>query len=315
MSKEPIRSLSKCELVIYIDGNKLRLPINFGMSDDEMRAIYPYLLTLAKPEANPMIRYLESKKAGKFDNLSEAEKSDYINWTRRLARYWYDKPTTSLLDVAIGLAIDIKLNGYIPSLSDECEPADEGEEILNRNCGDITEEEVTETIGKYDPEILDIEEEDREERAAAGSLNIDMYGSESYGDFISEELDKAETANRARMISDMVNSGASRLQERLKQDKSVAHKPDITTDTNGLINMYNVEPPKEQAYPPVGSDLQPVESRIAAPVGKEESSSEPSWLSDDTPEETYESDYSDDGPDFEDDIEAVPFGASDDEDF
>ena len=64
-------AFSSCELRVKVDGNELNIPINFGMSDDEVRKLYPYLMRVARVEDNPMTALLAKKEAGEFKDMSD----------------------------------------------------------------------------------------------------------------------------------------------------------------------------------------------------------------------------------------------------
>lgn len=243
------RSLSKCELVIHIDENDLHLPINLGMNDDEIRQIYPYLLSLSKPEDNPMIKYVEMKKAGAFDKLSEDEKEDYIGWTRRLSKYWYDKASTSILDVAIGIAIDMKFNNFVPDLANSNieSSIDENEIIDKAEIKDITEEEILEINRRFNitsdaDAPVDSGIENSYHTGVAGDLDVNMYGAESFEDFISKEIDDIEMEKRYHsMFDDILKADTKPVDYYVKKTEAESNRRNMSESVNskGLLKLYN----------------------------------------------------------------------------
>ena len=104
-------AFSKFELHVESDGNVLDIPINFGMTDEEVRKIYPYLLSVSRMEDNPMINFARLQESGEINKYTPEQQQKYEIWASRMSKYWYGKPSASLLDVAIGLAIDMKFHG------------------------------------------------------------------------------------------------------------------------------------------------------------------------------------------------------------
>jgi hypothetical protein len=147
------RAFSKCELMIHIDGNKLNIPINFGMSDEEVRKIYPYLLSLSKMEDNPMAKLYKMVENGDFDDAPEEEYQACLEYTERLAKYWYNKPSTSILDVAIGMAIDMKLNGKIFTMKTPVEDIMSKQPAENADEEDVAENEDGEVKSELEEDL------------------------------------------------------------------------------------------------------------------------------------------------------------------
>lgn len=193
-------AFSKCELLVEIDGNELHVPINFGMTDDEVRKIYPHLLSISRVEDNPMLSYDAMKESGKLDEYPDELRERYEKWAKRMSHYWYNKPSTSLLDVAIGLAIDMKFNGVmLGDIIDPPETSYEGsmENPMNPDPELITDEEVEAIerkfgIGPNANAEVTLSSEIQPHDQIAGNVDVGMYGNDSEYDFVSKELDEME---------------------------------------------------------------------------------------------------------------------------
>lgn len=103
---------NQCSLVVRVDGNEMEVPVTFGMSAEEIRMVYPFLVSILNDKIeNPIMQFNRSKERGEFADLSEEEYNAQLHRVVAQSKYWYEKPETGLLDVAIRFALDIKLRG------------------------------------------------------------------------------------------------------------------------------------------------------------------------------------------------------------
>lgn len=194
------RAFSKCELHIEIDGNTLNVPLNFGMTDEEVRKIYPYLLSVSSLENNPMIGYAALKESGKLDEYPEELRNRYEKWAKRMSQYWFGKPTTSLFDVALNLALDMKYHGVmLGDIIDPPETAYDGfmENPMNPDPELITEDEIVAIEEKYNIKpnkdaAMTLNGVNEKHSGVAGNIDVNVYGSNPEDDFVSAELDALE---------------------------------------------------------------------------------------------------------------------------
>lgn len=243
------RAFSKCELHVEIDGNELNIPINFGMTDEEVRKIYPYLLTVSSVENNPMTGYVALKESGKLDEYPDELRTRYETWAKRMSKYWYDKPTTSLLDVAIGLAIDMKYHGtMLGDIIDPPETAYDGfmENPMNPDPDLITEDEVAAIEEKYN--IKGVLKSSAESVGSghgtmAGNIGPNVNDLVADDNSVFAELDgiEAEAAEQtdifAAIIEDDYNAAdKSRYEMTYEKGKRFS---DDRISKDGILRLYN----------------------------------------------------------------------------
>lgn len=103
---------NQCSLIIRVDGDELEIPVTFGMTSDEIRALYPFLLPILNQKIeNPMIQFNREEKRGVFADLSKEEYTAKLMRVVKQAKFWYDKSDAGLLDIAVRFACDLKLKG------------------------------------------------------------------------------------------------------------------------------------------------------------------------------------------------------------
>lgn len=103
---------NQCSVVIRIDGKQIEIPVTFGMTSDEIRMVYPFLLQMMNDKLeNPIMQFNRAKERGDFNSMPEDEYNRQLHRVVSQARYWYEKPEAGLLDIAMRFAVDIKLRG------------------------------------------------------------------------------------------------------------------------------------------------------------------------------------------------------------
>lgn len=243
------RAFSKCELHIEIDGNELNIPLNFGMTDEEVRKLYPYLLSVSSTENNPMISYAALKESGKLEEYPEDVRERYEQWAKRMSKYWYDKPTTSLLDVGIGLALDMKYHGVmLGDVIDPPETAYDGfmENPINPDPQLITEDEIIAIEEKYNIKpnsqaAMTLKGVNEKHSDIAGNVDVNLYNSTAEDDFISAELDALEAdivkedPFAAIIENDYNNANKARYEMTYEKGKKFS---DNQFSKDGVLRMY-----------------------------------------------------------------------------
>lgn len=203
-------SRNQCSILIRIDGEELQVPVNFGMTADDIRLIYPYLLQLtSKKMTNPAIDFANRAKTGDFNDMTDDEYDKRLNVVKHMARFWYDKSEASLLDIAIRIALDLKFKDIeeLASLFDIPNPIEdiEAPEMTDEEVEDYIKETGLET--EVDDEF-DAGDEQDIPLGIAGGLTVDLYDDDD--DYLSEELDAMEadqevTDEFAKILDDDVS--------------------------------------------------------------------------------------------------------------
>lgn len=208
---------NQCSLIIRIDGEELEVPVNFGLTADEIRAIYPYCAKLANTKIpNPAMKFEADSKDGRFAEMSEEEYAAEVERISKQSEFWYQKPNASLLELAIRMALDIQFKG-IQSIQDAFATATPFENIKVKET--VSTEEATKILKEAGMETdtdheFDPGDEHDVEKGSAGNMSVDIYGSGEDFDFLSKELDAIDTAQAEDRF------------EKIIQDKKVADIPD-----------------------------------------------------------------------------------------
>lgn len=210
-------SRNQCSLIIRIDGEELEIPVNFGLTADEIRAIYPYCAKLANTKIpNPALKFHADSREGRFNDMSDEEYAEELERIRNQSEFWYQKPEASLLELAIRFALDIQFKG-IQSIQDAFSTVTPFENIKIKET--VTKEEAnkilkeagmeTDTDHEFDPG-----DEKDVEMGVAGNMSVDIYGSGEETDFLAKELDAIETTQPEDRF------------EKIIKDKQIADIPD-----------------------------------------------------------------------------------------
>lgn len=208
---------NQCSLIIRIDGEELEVPVNFGLTADEIRAIYPYCAKLANTKIpNPAMKFEADSKDGRFAEMSEEEYAAEVERISKQSEFWYQKPNASLLELAIRMALDIQFKG-IQSIQDAFATVTPFENIKVKET--VSTEEATKILKEAGMETdtdheFDPGDEHDVEKGSAGNMSVDIYGSGEDFNFLSKELDAIDTAQAEDRF------------EKIIQDKKVADIPD-----------------------------------------------------------------------------------------
>ena len=196
---------NQCSIIIRVDGEETEIPINFGMTADEIKQIYPFLLPLVNQKVeNPCIEFTKKANAGAYDTLPENEYSEMVTMMCKQSKYWYDKPEASILELAMRFALDIKLRNFddliylfdVSDRTDAIKPAKLSEEETTK----VIREMKLETPDEYQK---DAGNEHDVESSVSGKLSFNIYGSDVADEKYSQTLDDMEK----KLISDDVTEG------------------------------------------------------------------------------------------------------------
>lgn len=186
-------SRNQCSLLIRVDGKELEIPCNFGLTAQEVRAVYPHLAEIAnKQMRNPALTFSERSKKGDFSELSEEEYADLVEAYRKQSAYWYQKPEASLLDIAIRLALDIYFKD-IQEIQDAFATVTPFERV--RTTGSVSREEADRILQEANmtedaKTSADATGEEDVAKGTAGDVPVDIYGTGEVSEFLSAELDQ-----------------------------------------------------------------------------------------------------------------------------
>ena len=103
---------NQCSLVIRVDGEEIEIPVTFGMTADEIRMLYPFLLPMLNDNIlNPAVQFVKANEQGLLSDLTDEEYRNELIRVTEQSKYWYEKPSAGLLDIAVRFAVDIKMKG------------------------------------------------------------------------------------------------------------------------------------------------------------------------------------------------------------
>lgn len=237
-------SRNQCTLLIRVDGNELEIPVNFGLSANEIKAIYPYLAKLANTEiVNPALKFADEYAEGRYTDLSETEYAELVEVYHKQSEYWYQKPKASLLDLAIRFALDIQFKG-IQEIQDAFSTVTPFEHI--KTAQTVSKEEATTILKEAGMEAdaeteADMDEKDVE-MGIAGNVPVDIYGTGDDGDFLSKELDEMNAAHIEdrfeKIINDNISDGKTDIPDRYKSNYKAGGFSEEQIDENGLLDFY-----------------------------------------------------------------------------
>jgi len=189
-------SRNQCSLMIRVDGDEIEFPINFGMTAEEIRNLYPFIVSYTNRKIlNPAVQFSKDARQGKYNTLSDEEYLVELNKVKHLAKYWYGKHEESLLAIALRYALDINISGFATLVAEDLNVAN----LANVKADDITDEEVEKVskelglTSEYDDDFDPGDEQDIA-LGTGGNLSFSLYSDDdSEADFLSEELDHIES--------------------------------------------------------------------------------------------------------------------------
>ena len=278
-------SMNQCSLMVRIDGQSLEVPLNFGMTSDEIRKLYPYILQFAnEPLRNPAVDFGLDDKHGKYADLADDDLSKMMDQVNRQSRYWYGKSEASLLELAVRFALDIKLLG-VQELIDIFMPVSPLEKLQHQDIEPLTDEEAdrvvedmgleTEVDHEYDPG-----DEQDVPLGVAGDLRLDLYTSPFENEYFSDELDRMESKldvddRFEKVIRGTIQQGESEGHY-ATNDRKLMRTDESNMDGSGaVLDMYGDE---KSVFP----DPEPLpESEGDKPIDLGEDPYGPDWESED----------------------------------
>lgn len=197
-------AVNMCSFMVRVDGEELEVPFSFGMTADEIRDLYPFVLQFSSVKVpNPSVKFMQDAGAGVYGDDREA----YEDAKKRAfaqAVYWCGKPEASLMELAVRLAFDIKLRGMqtligifghdVSAVQERgVKPDAKKADVPVVPKGDAESDAVDEPVQEDDIEKYIPDGEQDIPIGIAGSVNVDIYGA---GDdsYVSDDLDRMERA-------------------------------------------------------------------------------------------------------------------------
>lgn len=181
MSGRPVDdnySRNQCALMIRVDGEELYIPLDFGRSADEVKAVYPYLLDMFQNTVkNPAVDFSARIARGEFKDMEETEYRKLLDTVRKASMLFYNRFEENLLAIALRFAVDIKLRS-LEELYFLFETVTPPELIKPGKPMDIREaERVLQAHGMVHP--LENEHDAGDEKDVApgsgGQVKVDLY--------------------------------------------------------------------------------------------------------------------------------------------
>ena len=109
---DPNRFPNQCCLLIRVEGEELSLPLDFGLDAGRVQELYPYILQMCNNKvANPAMRFEAMDRAGELDGMPADEYDAALASAKRASRLWYGREDASLLEIALRLCVDLRMQG------------------------------------------------------------------------------------------------------------------------------------------------------------------------------------------------------------
>lgn len=237
-------SRNQCSLIIRVDGEEIEVPVNFGMTADEIKTLYPFILPLVNNKIkSPALELAEQVKNGGYEGLSEADYDAMVAKMKLQSRFWFDKTSASLLEIAVRFALDIKLKG-IAELADIFDTPLPVETI---KAEPITDDEAEHIIRTMKLETATDYEHDAGDEVdiplgIAGTLNVNLYSSGEAEDYLSQELDAMESKLDVEdKFAEILDKDLSDVDEDTYKSEYKAGKYDEHRVKDGLLDMYSTD--------------------------------------------------------------------------
>ena len=236
-------SRNQCSFVIRVDGDELEIPVNFGMTADEIKALYPFILPLANTKIkSPAVEFAQKGRNGAFNDVTDEDYDVLLKKTKLQSKFWFDKTEASLLDLAVRFAIDIKLKG-IEELADIFDTPTSVESIKTEPISETEAQDIIRTMGLET--ATDYEHDPGDEQdiplGIAGSLNVNLYDSGEEEDYLSQELDALEAKEDVQDKFAQILENESEFDEERYKSNYKAGKFDESRVKDGLLDMYDTD--------------------------------------------------------------------------
>ena len=235
-------SRNQCSLLIRVDGNELEIPVNFGLTADEIRAIYPYCAKLANTKIpNPTLKFVKDVRDGLYNDMSNEEYAEVLKKIRSQSDFWYQKSEASLLELAIRFALDIQFKD-ISAIQDVFSTVTPFENIKVKET--VSKEEAAKILKETGMETgtdkeFDPGDEHDVEMGSAGDMPVDIYDSGEDTDFLSKELDAIETAKVEDRFEKIIKDNqASDIPDKYKSKYKAKGFDEGQIGEDGLLDIY-----------------------------------------------------------------------------
>lgn len=247
MGNKETYSRNQCSLVIRVDGEELEVPVNFGMTAQEIKAVYPYLLQMFNTKiVNPALTFHNDSEAGKYSNCSEEEYQHILEQFRNQSMFWYDKPSASALELAVRMAVDIKLRG-ISEVMDVFAAVTPADHIKPEAISDKEADEILKSTGMETPVDEEFDPGDEKDVAAgtAGDMSVDIYDTgDSRSSMLVNGLSDTNEPSAMSRFDSIVNADIAKAKDKYKSGyKAGAFDKDQIKD--GLLDMYGTSGSKD----------------------------------------------------------------------
>lgn len=243
MNNDDKYSRNQCSFVIRVDGDEIEIPVNFGMTSDEIKTLYPFILPLANTKIkSPAVEFAQKSKDGTFNDVTDEDYDVLVKKTKLQSKFWFDKTEASLLELAVRFAIDIKLKG-IEELSDMFDTPLSIESIKTEPITESEAQDIIRTMGLETS--TDYEHDPGDEQdiplGIAGGLNVNLYDSGEAEDYLSQELDALEAKEDVQdKFAQMLENDSEFDEEKYKSNYK-AGKFDENRVKDGLLDMYDTD--------------------------------------------------------------------------
>ena len=235
-------SRNQCSLLIRVDGNELEIPVNFGLTADEIRAIYPYCAKLANTKIpNPTLKFVKDVRDGLYNDMSNEEYAEVLKKIRSQSDFWYQKSEASLLELAIRFALDIQFKD-ISAIQDVFSTVTPFENIKVKET--VSKEEAAKILKETGMETgtdkeFDPGDEHDVEMGSAGDIPVDIYDSGEDTDFLSKELDAIETAKVEDRFEKIIKDNqALDIPDKYKSKYKAKGFDEGQIGEDGLLDIY-----------------------------------------------------------------------------
>ena len=235
-------SRNQCSLLIRVDGNELEIPVNFGLTADEIRAIYPYCAKLANTKIpNPTLKFVKDVRDGLYNDMSNEEYAEVLKKIRSQSDFWYQKSEASLLELAIRFALDIQFKD-ISAIQDAFSTVTPFENIKVKE--NVSKEEAAKILKETGMETetdeeFDSGDEHDVEMGSAGDMTVDIYDSGEDTDFLSKELDAIEAAKVEDRFEKIIKDNqASDIPDKYKSKYKAKGFDEGQIGEDGLLDIY-----------------------------------------------------------------------------
>lgn len=231
---------NQCSFVIRVDGEELEIPVSFGMTSDEIRTLYPFILPLANTKIpNPAVQFNEEVERGTYVPENEDEYNQMLIKCNEQSKFWYGKSEASLLDIAVRFALDIKLKG-ISELADIFDSSKVGENVKAVPISDEETEEIIHMLGIESEYESETDREDEIVSGESGSVMFDLYGDDKSLEYVTGEINRISTKLDERATDGTMDQKIAEDISNMSSNTSRINYPQDAIPDDGEVDLYDV---------------------------------------------------------------------------